>query len=88
MRIWSLLSAVFWALPAYYLWNYLAPIYLPQLPAQYLELPFWNVAAAFVLLKIVGIVIFAHPRKHRHFHKLKKFGKSYCDGHLTETYYH
>jgi len=31
------------AIPVYFLWNWLAPIYAYWLPAVYLHLPFWHV---------------------------------------------
>lgn len=37
------LVCLFVAVPFYFLWNWLAPIYAYQLPAVYLDLPFWHV---------------------------------------------
>jgi hypothetical protein len=34
---------LFVAIPVYFLWNWLAPIYFYQLPSVYLSLPFWHV---------------------------------------------
>jgi polyferredoxin len=34
---------LFVAIPVYFLWNWLAPIYFYQLPSVYLTLPFWHV---------------------------------------------
>ena len=87
MRPFRLIGAVIWAIPAFFLWNYLAPIYLPQLPAQYLDVPFWHVAGMFVLVKIVSMMIFGH--RFGHFSKFKKFRHfaKRCGG-MSETYYH
>ena len=95
MRLFPLIGAVIWTIPVYFLWNYLAPVYLPQLPTQYLDVPFWHIAGIFALIKIVTMMIFPH---HRHtymcgwgkFHKFKKFQKFTRHGGcgMTETYHH
>lgn len=97
MRLFRLIGPVVWAIPVYFLWNYLAPIYLSQLPAQYLDIPFWHIAGAFVLWKIVLMMIFPH-HFHRPFYKYGKFSKfkkfqRFAHHHhggcgTTETYYH
>jgi len=88
MKLFRLLGAIILAIPFYYLWNYLAPIYLPQLPEQYLNVPFWHVAGIFMLIKIVKMMIFpSHKywRAHRcGFNKYGKFGR----GFWTEKYRH
>lgn len=97
MKIFRLLSAIVWAIPAYFLWNYLAPIYGAQLPAQYLDIPYWHIAGAFVLITILKIVIFPHRRHHfSRQHMSWKFGPGYFNryakyckrGYWTEKYYH
>lgn len=96
MKIFKLIGAVIWAIPAYFLWNYLAPIYLPELPAQYLDVPFWHIAGIFALVKIITMLIF--PRNYHHtrsckwgkFRKFKRFHHFAHHGRcgVTETYYH
>ena len=97
MRIFgSLVKALVLAVPFYFIWNYLAPIYLPQAPAQYLNIPFLHVAGIFAVVQILKLVIFPSRRwKHRHymgpcgFNKFQKFGKG-CWGRRgwTENYRH
>lgn len=92
MKLFRLLSAIVWAVPFYFLWNHLAPIYAPELPEQYLNLPFWHVAGVFALIQIVMIVL--SPRR-GHFHggwgchgrwgKYARFGQRRF---FTERYYH
>lgn len=41
------------AVPAWLLWNYLVPIYVPQMPALYQNLPFWHVVGIFWLVGIL-----------------------------------
>jgi hypothetical protein len=89
----KLIFAVIWAIPAFYLWNFLAPIYLPQLPPQYLDVPFWHVAGIFALITIVKMMILPH-RYHRYyacrFDKFRKFGKfgKFSRHGMSDTYYH
>ena len=49
--------SLFWALalsvPFYFLWNYLAPIYLPGLPELYRHLPFWHCVGLFTIVAIL-----------------------------------
>lgn len=42
---WLIAAALclFVAVPFYFLWNWLAPIYFYFLPKVYLELPFWHI---------------------------------------------
>jgi hypothetical protein len=53
----GLLWSVFLSVPFYFLWNYFAPIYGPQLPAVYLHLPFWHCAGLFLLIGILRIML-------------------------------
>lgn len=41
------------AIPTYYLWNGLAPIYFPFVPPPWLAIPFWDMVWLFCLLSIV-----------------------------------
>jgi len=53
----SFLSSVFLAIPFYFLWNHLAPVYLPQLPPLYLNLPFWHCVGIFILIWIFRVML-------------------------------
>ncbi len=89
MKLFRLLGAVIWAIPFYYLWNYLAPIYLPQLPQPYLDVPFWHIAGIFMLIQIVKIMIFPSYRHRAMGHcSFKKYGKFGKQGFWTEKYRH
>jgi hypothetical protein len=57
MKFFSLVEAFILAIPFYYLWNYFAPIYLPNIPDIYKGLPFWNCVGVFVLISIVKTLI-------------------------------
>lgn len=51
------------AVPFYFVWNGLAPIYLPMLPERYLDLPFWHIVGIFIvvpILKLVFVPTFVH----------------------------
>ncbi|MGZ3725665.1 MAG: hypothetical protein ACXWQQ_07685 [Pseudobdellovibrio sp.] len=75
----KIFGALFWAIPAYFLWNYLAPIYLPQIQEPYINLPYWHVAGVFVLLRIVSFIIL--PRRFgRHEHWGHRFNHFACRG--------
>lgn len=94
MKIFKILGALFWAIPATLIWNALAPIYLSQIPQIYQDLPYWHVAGFFVLIRILAIVL--HPHRHfgghRHWHKFKKFSHFYKGGWgkqaWSRKYYH
>ena len=98
MRIFgSLIKAIVLAIPFYFLWNYLAPIYLPQAPAQYLDIPFWHITGIFMVVHILKLVVFpSRGWKGRHymgacgFNKFQKFGRGRWGrrGFWTENYRH
>lgn len=50
---------IFLSIPFFFLWNYLAPIYLSQLPAVYLHVPFWHCVGLFALVAIFRMVFFS-----------------------------
>ena len=59
--------------PFFYLWNNLAPIYLPQLPPLYLHVPLLHCVEIFALIAIVRMLLsprsrFFHHRLHDKFH--------------------
>ena len=53
------LIAVFMAIPFYFLWNFIAPIYLTFLPQIWLSLPFWNCVWLFLLISIIKSILFS-----------------------------
>ena len=61
MRYFSIIGAFFLAIPFYFLWNYFAPIYLPNLPEVYSSIPFWHCLGIFVLIGIVKTLLLPHP---------------------------
>lgn len=48
------------AVPAWFLWNWLVPIYVPTMPALYLNLPFWHIVGIFWLVSILKAVFLPH----------------------------
>lgn len=68
MRFWEVMSTTFLAIPFYFLWNFLAPIYLTNLPAVYLAIPFWHCAAIFLLIGVIRAAIFPRRRFGWHHH--------------------
>lgn len=45
-------EAVILSIPFYFLWNFFAPIYLPQVQAPYNQIPFWHCVGLFLLVWI------------------------------------
>lgn len=43
----------FAAIPTYFLWNYIAPKYIYQLPEVYQNIPFWDIVWLFMLISIL-----------------------------------
>lgn len=66
-------EALFLAIPFYFLWNFLQPIYWPQVPAPYAQLPFWHCVALFLLVWVVRSMIFPFRRSE----KIVGFGKKW-----------
>jgi hypothetical protein len=60
MKFFSIVSSFFLAIPFYYLWNYFAPIYLPNVPEIYKDIPFWHCVGVFVLIGIVKALVTPH----------------------------
>lgn len=54
----GLWRALFLAIPFFFLWNFLAPIYLTHLPEAYQQIPFWHCVGFFALIGIVRSLIF------------------------------
>jgi len=49
----GLFWALFMAIPFYFLWNTLAPIYAPGLAPLYQHLPFWHCVGLFLLGAVI-----------------------------------
>jgi len=47
----------FLAIPFYFLWNFLAPIYAPNLPDVYKDIPFWHIVGLFTLFAIFRLAL-------------------------------
>jgi hypothetical protein len=54
----SSLGVLFLSSPFYFLWNYLAPIYMSQLPSVYQHIPFWHCVGLFALVAIIRMLLF------------------------------
>ena len=61
MRIFK---SVILAVPVYFLWNFLAPLYFAGLPEQYLNVPFWHIAGVFILINLIRRALFPGWRSH------------------------
>lgn len=48
----------FLAIPFYFLWNYLVPIYFSELPNVYKNVPFFHIVGGFLIISILRRVIF------------------------------
>jgi ABC-type dipeptide/oligopeptide/nickel transport system permease subunit len=72
-------SNAFLAIPFFFLWNFLAPIYGTNLPLQYQHIPFWHCVGIFVLLGVVKSALFSvghrfwHGRHHHHHYAQKSY---------------
>jgi len=67
----GLFGAVGLSIPFFYLWNWLAPIYMSWLPSLYIHLPFWHTVGLFVLIAIIRATIFPpalFTKKLKYFH--------------------
>lgn len=53
----NLISNIFLAIPFYFLWNFLVPLYAPQLPSLYRDVPFWHIVGLFVMISILRMAI-------------------------------
>ena len=45
------------AIPMYFAWNCVAPIYLTMIPTVYLSLPFWHIVGIFLVCAYIGEMI-------------------------------
>lgn len=52
--IFDITFAIVTAIPAYIVWNYVAPIYLKFLPEVYLNIPYWKMVAIFLVCTYLG----------------------------------
>lgn len=53
----NLISNLFLAIPFYLLWNFLVPLYAPDLPSIYRDVPFWHIVGLFTMVSILRIVL-------------------------------
>ena len=53
----ALLFTISTAIPFYYLWNYVAPKYLSEMPIIYQQLPFWDIVWIFLTISIVKHIL-------------------------------
>lgn len=53
----GIVFSIFSAIPFYYLWNYVAPKYVYQIPEVYQNLPFWDIVWIFMTISIVKHVL-------------------------------
>jgi hypothetical protein len=53
----GLIGSIFLSVPFYFLWNYFAPIYGPQMPPMYQHLPFWHCVGLFAMAAILRILL-------------------------------
>lgn len=58
----TIIKNIFLAIPFYFLWNFLAPIYLFNLPDAYKDVPFWHIVGIFLLISILRLAIFPKSR--------------------------
>jgi hypothetical protein len=49
---------IFLAIPFYFIWNFLAPIYLVNLWPEYRNVPFWHIVGIFTLISILRLALF------------------------------
>jgi hypothetical protein len=47
----------------YFLWNWLAPVYLSFLPSVYLDIPFWHVWGIMATVSLLSHCVFAGVKK-------------------------
>ena len=55
---WGIFGAALLSIPFGLIWNYLAPIYLYQLPTLYQRLPIWHWVGLFVSAAILRALLF------------------------------
>ncbi|MFZ3229318.1 MAG: hypothetical protein WA160_03860 [Pseudobdellovibrio sp.] len=55
---------IFLAIPFYFLWNFLAPMYLYSLPDVYKNIPFWHCVGFFLIISILRNVLFSKSNSH------------------------
>ena len=63
----------FLAIPFYFLWNFLVPIYFSQLPEVYKNVPFFHIVGGFLIIAILRRALFANGNWPVFF-KVSKFG--------------
>lgn len=56
--IFGFILMCFFAIPFYFLWNALAPVYFYWLPQVYHTLPFWHCVGLLMLVFMLKLVLF------------------------------
>lgn len=46
--------AIVSAIPAYYAWNAIAPVYLDFIPMVYQNIPYWHIVGIFIVCTFLG----------------------------------
>lgn len=54
----SAFMAVVIALPLYFLWGWLGPVYFSFVPAVYLNMGFWDMAGLLILIGFFKLIVF------------------------------
>jgi len=54
----SAVMAVFIAIPLFFLWGWLGPVYFSFVPAVYLNMGFWDIAGMLVLIGFIKLIVF------------------------------
>jgi len=69
--------SLFIAIPFYFVWNSMAPIYFYWLPDVYHEIPFWDCVFLFMLTSMVRVLVLgSYLRVGSYFHDLTENVKS------------
>lgn len=63
-----LFKNIFLAIPFYFLWNFLAPLYFLNLPESYKNVPFWHIVGIFSLVSILRLVFLPESPGKKSFH--------------------
>jgi hypothetical protein len=53
----SLVMVLIWSIPLYFLWNWLAPIFIYQLPPVYLNASFFQVAGIMIFFQALHLAL-------------------------------
>jgi hypothetical protein len=53
----TIIGTIITATPAYFVWNYIAPIYLSFIPKLFQHIPYWHMIAIFLVITYIGELI-------------------------------